>query len=143
MYMIIPNTCNPYFCAVFLVEMKQSWYLNVKVATLEHMLRAFTELYANYAKCDKLNIYFLEVERIPSMMNVTSCLHVLIARIHLNLLPSLFSFQTIKSMRPLSSSCCRSSVGEVLQHSLQCPRKLKRKICQQAVISHGSLQNVT
>jgi len=58
MYMIIPDSRNPYFCAVFLVEMKQSLYLNVKVATLEHMLRAFTELYASYAKCDELNIFF-------------------------------------------------------------------------------------
>lgn len=69
--MMIPNSRNPYFSAVFLVEMKQSLYLNVKVATLEHMLRAFTELYANYANCDELNIFICK--------NITSCLHVLIA----------------------------------------------------------------
>jgi len=56
--MMIPNSDNPYFCAVFLVEMKQSSYLNVKVSTLEHMVHVFTELYANYAKCDELNIFF-------------------------------------------------------------------------------------
>jgi hypothetical protein len=55
--MMIPNLRNPYFCAVFLVEMKQSLYFNVNVATLEHMLCAFTELYANYAKCDEINIF--------------------------------------------------------------------------------------
>jgi len=38
--------------------MKQSLYLNVQVATLAHVLRAFTELYANYAKCDELNFFY-------------------------------------------------------------------------------------
>jgi len=57
--MMIPNSRKPYLCAAFLVEMKQSLYLNVKVATLEHMLRAFTELYASYAKCDELNIFLV------------------------------------------------------------------------------------
>jgi len=58
MYMMIPNSRNPYFCAVFLVEMKLSLYLSVKEATLAHVLRAFTELYANYAKCVELNFFF-------------------------------------------------------------------------------------
>ena len=75
-------------------------------------------------------------------MNINSCLLVLIARIHLNLLPSLFSFQTIKSMRPLSYTCGTSSVGEVVRHSLHWPRKLKRKLCQEAVISCESLQSI-
>jgi len=57
MYVMILNWTNPYFCATFLVEMKQSLYINVKVATLEHMLHAFTELYANYAKCVELKIF--------------------------------------------------------------------------------------
>jgi len=59
MYMMIPNSPNQYFCAVFLVEMKQSLYLNDKVATQVHMLVALTELYANYAKCDELNVFFV------------------------------------------------------------------------------------
>jgi hypothetical protein len=55
--MMIPNSHNPYFCAMFLVEMKRSLYLNVQVATLEHMLCAFTELYANCTKYDEINIF--------------------------------------------------------------------------------------
>ena len=57
MYMLIPNSHNPYYCAVFLVEMKQILCINVKVATLEHMLCAFTELYENYAMCDEIKIF--------------------------------------------------------------------------------------
>ena len=56
---MIPNSPNPYFCAVFLVEMKQSLYLNVKVARMEHVLYAFTELYADYANCDEVNFFLV------------------------------------------------------------------------------------
>jgi hypothetical protein len=86
--------------------------------------------------------FFVSGTYIPSLMNINSCLHSVIAKTHLNSLPSLFSFQTIKSMRPLSSSCGTSSVGEFQQLSLHWPRKLKRKFCQQAVISCGSLQSI-
>ena len=57
--MMITNSRIPYFCAVFLVEMKQSLYLYVKVARMEHVLYAFTELYADYANCDEVNFFFL------------------------------------------------------------------------------------
>ena len=57
--MMVPNPFNLHFCALFLVEVKQSLYLNVKVATLEHILHAFTELFANYAKCHELKIFVL------------------------------------------------------------------------------------
>lgn len=80
---------------------------------------------------------------VPSLINITSCLHAIIARIHLNVLSSLFSFQYVKSIRPLSSSCDTSSVSKVQQHSLHWPTRLKRKLCQEAVISSGSLQRVT